>query len=79
MMWGERAAMEERLQAAGLTGWIQTAFVERLNLTLRHLVSALVRPTCALANNAHSCAGAGGDRACVEHPGVQYPSGVLGA
>jgi hypothetical protein len=23
------------LQAAGLTGWIQTAFGERLNLTLR--------------------------------------------
>jgi hypothetical protein len=54
MVWGERAMMEERLQAAGLTGWIQTAFVERVYLTLRHLVSALVRRTWALANNTHS-------------------------
>jgi hypothetical protein len=34
-----------------LSGQIQTAFVERLKLTLRHLVAALRRKTWALAYN----------------------------
>jgi hypothetical protein len=35
MLIGTRNALTERLQAVGLSGSIQTAFVERLNLTLR--------------------------------------------
>jgi hypothetical protein len=35
----------------GLSGGIQTRYVERLNLTLRHLVSALRRRTWALAHS----------------------------
>ncbi len=50
MLWGTHAQLAERLQSAGLSGQIQTAFVERLNLTLRHLVAALRRRTWALAH-----------------------------
>jgi IS1 family transposase len=50
MLCGERSAMTEALQAIGLSGQIQTAFVERLNLTLRHLIAALHRRTWSLAN-----------------------------
>ncbi len=46
---GTHAQLTARLQSAGLSGQIQTAFVERLNLTLRHLVAALRRRTWALA------------------------------
>ena len=51
MLWGTRAAMQQTLQAIELTGKIQTAYVERLNLTLRHLVPALHRRTRAIAHN----------------------------
>jgi IS1 family transposase len=54
MLCGERAAMRVYLQALALSGNIQTAFVERLNLSLRHIVPALRRRTWALANNIHS-------------------------
>ena len=54
MLCGERAAMRLYLQALGLSGSIQTAFVERLNLTIRHIVPALRRRTWALANNLRS-------------------------
>jgi hypothetical protein len=46
--------MEAKLQEAGLSGWIQTAFIERLNLTIRHMVSALARRTWALAYDVRS-------------------------
>jgi hypothetical protein len=49
MLCGTRAQWTERLRQVGLSGQIQTAFIERLNLTLRHLVAALHRRTCALA------------------------------
>jgi IS1 family transposase len=49
LLGGERAAMTGALQAIGLSGQIQTAFVERLNLTLRHLIAALHRRTWSLA------------------------------
>ncbi len=49
MLWGTRSQWTERLQLLGLSGQIQTAFIERLNLTLRHLVAALRRRTWALA------------------------------
>jgi transposase InsO family protein len=46
--------MIQHLQGLGLSGIIQTAFVERLNLTLRHIVPALRRRTWALTNNIQS-------------------------
>lgn len=51
MLWGTPSDMKQLLQSIGLSGKIQTAFVERLNLTLRHIVPALRRRTWALANN----------------------------
>ena len=51
MQWGERQAMTLALQAMALSGQIQTAFVERLNLTLRQLVAPLRRKTWSLAND----------------------------
>jgi IS1 family transposase len=51
MLCGERSAMTATLQNIGLSGQIQTAFVERLNLTIRHLVAALRRRTWSLANS----------------------------
>jgi IS1 family transposase len=50
MLCGSRADLEAMLQGLGLSGKIQTAFIERLNLTLRHLVAALRRRTWALAH-----------------------------
>jgi IS1 family transposase/transposase-like protein len=49
MLCGARAVMEATLQALGLSGGIQTSYVERLNLTIRHLVAALRRRTWAVA------------------------------
>jgi IS1 family transposase len=49
MLCGERLVMEAVLLALDLSGKIQTAFVERLNVTIRHLVAALRRKTWALA------------------------------
>lgn len=46
MLCGERSALAGVLQALGLSGGIQTAYVERLNLTLRHTVAALRRRRC---------------------------------
>ncbi|HEX9413765.1 MAG TPA: hypothetical protein VF916_09715 [Ktedonobacterales bacterium] len=54
MLCGTHAQLTERLQQAGLSGHIQTAFVERLNLTLRHLVAALHRRTWTLASTGRS-------------------------
>jgi IS1 family transposase len=51
MLCGQREDLETTLQDMGLTGKIQTAFIERLNLTLRHLVAALSRRTWALAHH----------------------------
>jgi hypothetical protein len=54
MLCGTHAHLTKRLRHSGLSGQIQTAFVERLNLTLRHLVAALHRRTWALASTARS-------------------------
>lgn len=54
MLWGEQADMTETLQGMGLSGQIQTAFVKRLNLTLRHLIAALHRRTWSLAHSIRS-------------------------
>jgi IS1 family transposase len=49
MLWGELATLKGRLQALGLSGNINTAFIERLNLTIRQGVSFLVRRTWGTA------------------------------
>jgi transposase-like protein/IS1 family transposase len=51
MLCGERSALRTVLQSIGLSGGIQTSYVERLNLTLRHTVAALRRRTWALAHS----------------------------
>ena len=43
MMWGELEAFAEKLKALGLSGNINTSFVERVNLTLRQCISMLTR------------------------------------
>jgi hypothetical protein len=40
MLCGERSALQTVLQSIGLSGGIQTSYVERLNLTLHHTVAA---------------------------------------
>jgi IS1 family transposase len=47
MRCGRRAALGAALRGLGLSGKLNTAFVERLNLTLRQSVAALVRRTWA--------------------------------
>lgn len=51
---GTRNDMTEQLQALGMSGRIQTAYIERLNLTLRHTVGALRRRTMAIAHSIHT-------------------------
>jgi IS1 family transposase/transposase-like protein len=45
---GTREAYQSTLTAIGLSGQVQTAYVERLNLTLRHIVGPLRRRTWAI-------------------------------
>jgi len=46
---GERAVIRARLLALDLSGRVQTAFVERNNLTLRELIAPLSRRTWSMA------------------------------
>jgi hypothetical protein len=46
---GDLAHLTERLKALGLSGSLNTAFVERLNLTLHHALAALSRRSWAPA------------------------------
>ena len=43
MRLGELAQLTQRLKTLGLSGSLNTAFVERINLTLRHALAALSR------------------------------------
>ncbi len=52
MRLGTRAALKVALQALGLSGRLNTAFSERVNLTARHGVAALARRTWATAKPA---------------------------
>jgi transposase-like protein len=52
MRCGTRLALKTRLQALGLSGKLNTAFVERINLTLRQSVAALMRQTWSTAQQA---------------------------
>ena len=51
---GSRSQLREALAALGLTGRIMTAYVERVNLTLREHVPPLSRRTWSLASNEHA-------------------------
>ncbi len=52
MRCGTRSALGTALQGLGLSGQLNTAFVERLNLTVRQSISALVRRTWSTAQAA---------------------------
>ncbi len=49
---GTEAALEAALLGLGLTGRLNTAFIERVNLTVRHGVAALARRSWATAQQA---------------------------
>ena len=49
MRWGSLAALGNRLQALGWRGVLQTAFVERVNLTIRRGLAMLARRSWATA------------------------------
>ena len=49
MLCGQRETLIQRLKAAGLSGRLNTAFIERLNLTLRQGVALLTRRTWGTA------------------------------
>ena len=48
MLCGTREMLTERLHACGLRATIQTAFVERVNLTLRQSIAGLARRTWSI-------------------------------
>ena len=52
MRLGTQTALMATLQGLGLTGRLNTAFIERVNLTVRHGVAALARRTWATAQQA---------------------------
>jgi IS1 family transposase len=52
MRLGTQEALNVALQGLGLTGRLNTAFIERVNLTVRHGVAALARRTLATAKPA---------------------------
>jgi transposase InsO family protein len=49
MLWGGFEMLKSQLKAAGLTGRLNTAYIERLNLTLRQGVALLTRRTWGTA------------------------------
>ncbi len=49
MRLGTEAALKVALQGLGLSGRLNTAFIERVNLTMRHGIAALARRTWATA------------------------------
>ena len=52
MRLGTEAALKAALQGLGFSGRLNTAFIERVNLTVRHGVAALARRTWAMAQQA---------------------------
>ena len=51
MMWGKSTHLLQRLRELGLTGTIHTAFIERLNLTIRQSIASLSRRTWSKARS----------------------------
>ena len=54
MMWGKRWQLFQTLLELGFSATIQTAFIERVNLTIRQGVSPLARKTWSLAKSQES-------------------------
>src|SRR5260221_2632443 len=52
MRLGTEAALKAALQGLGFTGRLNTAFIERVNLTIRHGIAALARRTWATSQQA---------------------------
>jgi transposase InsO family protein len=52
MRLGTEAALKAALQGLGFSGRLNTAFIERVNLTVRHGVAALARRTWATSQQA---------------------------
>jgi IS1 family transposase len=52
MRLGTEPALKAALQGLGLSGHLNTAFIERVNLTLRHGIAALARRTWATSQRA---------------------------
>jgi IS1 family transposase len=80
LLCGTREDLEGILKGLGLTGKIQTAFIERLNLTIRHLVAALSRRGWALAENREGlrwrvALAAGYYNFCRTHHSLRVPMG----
>jgi hypothetical protein len=51
---GTQDALQAGLQQLGFSGWLNTSFIERVNLTVRHGVAALARRTWATAQQSPS-------------------------
>ena len=51
LIWGDPTEFVTRLKSCGLTGRINTSFVERFNLTMRRSVAKLARRTWATAQH----------------------------
>jgi len=51
MLWGKRKDLNYLLQQQGFAPLIQTAFIERVNLTIRRGVAPLMRKTWSLAQH----------------------------
>jgi IS1 family transposase len=56
MLWGAFETLTSRLKSAGLSGRLNTAFIERLNLTLRQGMALLTRRTWGTAQQASELA-----------------------
>jgi IS1 family transposase len=52
MRLGTEDALKATLQGLGLSGRLNTAFIERVNLTIRHGIASLARRTWATAKPA---------------------------
>ena len=53
MLWGTRPALNDLLEQQGFRQLIQTAFIERLDLTFRQGIAGVGRQTWALASEQH--------------------------
>ena len=54
MRLGTEPALKAALQSLGLSGWLNTAFIERVNLTIRHGIAALARRSWPTAQQSPS-------------------------
>ena len=55
MLWGSRRVFYQLLNASGFNSTIQTAFIERVNLTIRRGVAPLMRKTCLSLCRPNTC------------------------